>query len=833
MAEERKYKGIYQSENGTWYYRIKKVHSKGAKPKYYQEKGFVTQEEAYRARLERLRLVARDVDAWTGAKINYLNKPDFQGITFEDYFVEFIKNCKSESTAKKYQALYDAQLTMWGNRDITTIGDGEIDVLLLRLFLKKYKDSYISSIRKMLKVFFKFARHINFSIDVKVAQFNTTQPYKLRVLSLFSGIGAPERALEELKKENIVNYELIGYCEYDYNASIAYSLLQRVGVGKDFIDVNNFTFDFCKTSVPDFDLLLFGFPCQKISKAGNQEGMIKKGNDYILPEFYNVCNNLGLEGLTESGLLYRALQVVVWKKPKFVIIENVAAFASKTFKHEFNNLLRIVQVNNDSCGYNVYFDTLNSKDYGIPQYRNRIFIVLIRRDLNIPYHFPDAVELKVRAEEWFEENVADEYYISPEDYSKLDRESWKPNFKRDIISTITTRWSDTDKEGDIDPYVRQTLVKDKKGIRCLTSEELMKFQGFQPEDAVILRENGYTKEEIGKLVGNSITVPVIKGVIKQLITGLGQQIADDIVPYQIIQAPMEHSYLPPLFAYMGNKYKLLPYMDYVLPSTTGTFVDLFAGSATISMNLTSFADRIIINDTDSILIGIYKALSTLKPRDAWKMVSNVVYQYQLSAENKEGYLQCRADFNKIPKEDREKYWYWALAIVYHSYNRSTLSYNKKGKVNSSFGHKKCNFRKMKKKFISFAERMYANRTRIEFSNLSFRDFNVEDKRIDEDLFIYVDPPYFITQATYNKFWTMDDELALYEYLDRWTAQGIRWVLSNVLENKGERNEILAEWLKKNQSRYRILYMNRDYKHCTYNTKKQGRTLELLVTNYIE
>lgn len=833
MVEGRNYQGIHQRKNGTWYYRIKKIPSKGAKPVYCQYSGFATMDDAYEARQTRLQMLSIGVDAWTGEKISYDKETEFKGLTFGEYFQEFLKNCQSEATIKKYQSLYNAQLTMWSDRVITTITLGDIETFLLRLSLEKKKASYISSYRKMLKAFFKFARHLNFRIDVRIEVFLSNRPYTLKVLSLFSGIGAPEQALEELKKEFGIDYELVNFCELDNNAARAFCLLHDIDMEKRIKDVNSINAKYCEEKLPDFDLLVFGFPCQKISKSGNQEGMIKGGYDYILPEFNDLCCDMGLEGLTESGLLYRALQVVIWKKPKFVIIENVAAFASKTFKHEFNNLLRIVQVNNDSCGYNVYFDTLNSADYGIPQHRNRIFIVLIRRDLNIPYHFPDTVELKVRAEEWFEENVADEYYISPEDYSKLDRESWKPNFKRDIISTITTRWSDTDKEGDIDPYVRQTLVKDKKGIRCLTSEELMKFQGFQPEDAVILRENGYTKEEIGKLVGNSITVPVIKAVIKQLITGLNQQIAGDIVPYQIIQAPMEHSYLPPLFAYMGNKYKLLPYMDYVLPSTTGTFVDLFAGSATISMNLTSFADRIIINDTDSILIGIYKALSTIKPRDAWKMVSNVVYQYQLSAENQEGYIQCRADFNKIPIQDREKYWYWALAVIYHSYNRSTLSYNKKGKVNSSFGHKKCNFRKMKKKFISFAERMYANRTRIEFSNLSFRDFVIPDKCIDEDLFFYVDPPYFITQASYNKFWTMDDEIALYEFLDRWTAQGIRWVLSNVLENKGERNEILAEWLKKNQSRYRILYMNRDYKHCTYNTRKKGRTLELLVMNYIE
>lgn len=825
------YTGVYQRKNGTWFYRAKRIID--GKEVYYQSGKFLTDKLAHDARQAKIQLELCSVDKW---KSQSTQATQVQGETFGEYFQGFINSCDSKASAQKYKALYTAQLKMWEHRNIHTIKDADIDILMLKLKLstQKYSDSYIASIRKMLKKFFQYACHVSSSIVCETAQFISTKPYKLRVLSLFSGIGAPERALKNID----IDFELVGYCEFDDKASKAYSLLHNVDLSKDFVDVENLDFDFCRQSLPNFDLLIFGFPCQKISQSGTQQGMIKEEYEYKLPEYNDLRYDEGLEGLTESGLLYRALQVVMEKRPKFVIIENVAAFAGQKFKREFNNMLRIIQVDDGGCGYNVYFDTLNSKDYGIPQNRDRVFIVLIRRDLNIAYHFPDAVELEVRAEEWFEENAEDEYYIAPEDIEKLKRDSWQVNYKRDVISCITTRWSDTNKQGNIDAYVRQTLIKDKKGIRCLTSEELMRFQGFEPEDAEILKRNGYTKEEIGKLVGNSITVPVIKAVIEQLFKSLDQQIDKDFIPYQIIQAPIEGNYMSPLFAYAGNKYKLLPYLDYVLPNPltivpmySSIFVDLFAGSGTIAMNIGDRADTVVMNDRDAVLIGIYKALSTISPNRAWKKVMEIVDKYQLSASNKEGYKQCRADYNKIPIEHRDYYWYWALAIIYHSYNTSTISYNKKGEINSSFGHKKCNIDRMKKKFFPFAEKLFKGN--YQFTNCSFQDFAIKEKCMDEEVFYYLDPPYYVSTASYNKFWTEQNERELYQFLDDCSSRGERWVLSNALENNGERNEILATWLRENQRRYIILYMNRDYKHCSYNRKNKGRTIEVLVMNFTQ
>ena len=92
-----------------------------------------------------------------------------------------------------------------------------------------------------------------------------------------------------------------------------------------------------------------------------------------------------------------------------------------------------------------------------------------------------------------------------------NKKSYIPNLRRTYISCLTTN------AGKNDPYVRQTLVEDEKGVRYLSSEELMRFQGFPMEYGTLLRENGFTNEEVGKLVGNSITVPVIQAILEKLI----------------------------------------------------------------------------------------------------------------------------------------------------------------------------------------------------------------------------------------------------------------------------------------------------------------------------
>ena len=861
--KSEKYKGVYQRKDGTWFFRYKKIFEPGQPPKYYQRGGFSTELLAYEARQTYIQLDQHST--------HFENSP-CELCTFGEFFEDFLKcGCESSSSAAKYRSLYNSHLIIWKDRPIKQIGHSDIEILLLNLALNKkcftgadgktkfqgFSESYQASIRKLLKVFFKYVNRKYGVVSPTLAQNIDTKPRKLKLLSLFSGIGAPERALTNMG----IDFELINYCEKDINASDAYNLLQNTSPKKNLKDVNLLTHKFCDEVLPDFDIMVLGSPCQNLSRSGKREGFFKpkeNGEKPPLPStnqlYFDKINEIG--ELTYSGLIYRALQVAIYKRPKFIVIENVANLLSKTFSSEFNSVVRTLQ----DIGYNIYFKELNSKDYGVPQNRPRVFMIIIRDDLNINFKFPEPVENRPRASDWFEKEVDDKYYIDPGDYGTLDRESFKPylskDFDTDYIHCIKTKYGSTNKEGKVDPQTQQHLIIDHKGIRCLTVEELMRFQGFRPEDAKILLENGFTRTDIGKLVGNSITVDVLEALFREFILSLTKTIQAEIVPTKIIIAKVEKQYEQPLFRYMGNKYKLLPYLDYLLPPQMDmiNFYDLFAGSATVAINTKAYST--VINEKNPFLYYIYKGIVESDPDKMWEKIEDVSRKYNLpddcsSCPNrklsygknvppekrpcfkcKENYRICRADYNKIPYAERvEKYWYWGLALVYHSFNTSHITHNKNLEYNSSMGNKKCNMERQKARFFSFAKSLKAIEN-LELSNKSYSEFlNIPIAIDDFPHFFYVDPPYYASTATYNKGWGEAQEKELYEFLDKCTDRRIYWMLSNVVENNGQKNEILLDWLKKNQSKYYVYFMLRDYSHSIYKRNNSGRTLEVAVTNY--
>lgn len=204
--------------------------------------------------------------------------------TFGDFFDDFLKyGCESSSSAAKYRSLYRVHLSIWKDRPIKQIGDSDIDVFLLNLALNKkcftdadgktkfqgFSRSYQASIRKLLKVFFKYVNRKYGVVSPTLAQNIDTKPRKLKVLSLFSGIGAPERALTNMG----VDFEVVNFCEFNDKASFAYTLLHPdVPEYKDLIDVEEIDAQFCNEHLDDFDLLVFGSPCQDLSKNGKQKG---------------------------------------------------------------------------------------------------------------------------------------------------------------------------------------------------------------------------------------------------------------------------------------------------------------------------------------------------------------------------------------------------------------------------------------------------------------------------------------------------------------------------------------------------------------------------------
>lgn len=241
----------------------------------------------------------------------------------------------------------------------------------------------------------------------------------LKVLSLFSGIGAFERALENLK----IPHEVVNYCEIDKYASKAYSLLQGVSEEDNLWDVTKID----TSKLPkDIDLVTYGFPCQDISLAGKQRGLEHEGEK------------------TRSGLVWDAHKIIQDTMPKVALCENVKNLTGKKFKAEFEAIL----ANLEEIGYNNYWQVLNAKDYGVPQNRERVFIVSIRKDIDKgSFVFPEKQPLVLRLKDILDEEVEEKFYLSEANLKWLkehnDRHEakgtgflWKPKDGDDIASTL-------------------------------------------------------------------------------------------------------------------------------------------------------------------------------------------------------------------------------------------------------------------------------------------------------------------------------------------------------------------------------------------------------------
>ena len=199
----------------------------------------------------------------------------------------------------------------------------------------------------------------------------------IKILELFGGIGACTKALDKLN----IPHEIVDYVEIDKYAV------------KSFNAINNTNFepqDICKWDKKiDVDLIMHGSPCQDFSIAGKQAGGDKNSG-------------------TRSSLMYETLRIVENLKPKYVIWENVKNLVSKKHIHNFASYIRAME----NLGYKNYYKVLNSKYYGIPQNRERVFTISIREDISSDFHFPEKRELKTKLKDMLESNVDEKYYLS-------------------------------------------------------------------------------------------------------------------------------------------------------------------------------------------------------------------------------------------------------------------------------------------------------------------------------------------------------------------------------------------------------------------------------------
>ena len=359
---------------------------------------------------------------------------------------------------------------------------------------------------------------------------------KIRILELCAGYGSQKMALDNLGFD--VYSEI---AEFDKYASLAYNQIH--GETKNYGDI--YTID--EKKLPYFDMITYSTPCQDFSSAGKGKG--------------------GDPGSgTRSSLLWECERIIKAVKPKYLLMENVKNLLSDKHRHNFNNWCKTLE----GIGYRNFYKVLNSKDYGIPQRRERIFCISILGKDN--FLFPAPIKLKKKLKDMLEDNVPEKYFLSDkmlEGFIKKTEQQisvkggflFKPNNGEGIANTITTkdgnritgnfiyvknntkkgydilshfdslsleRPKSKTRRGIVGKQVSQTLtcscnigVYNGEKIRRLTPRECWRLMGVKDEQFNKLK--GLSDTQLYKMAGNSIVVNVLEEIFKNLLTEKGQE----------------------------------------------------------------------------------------------------------------------------------------------------------------------------------------------------------------------------------------------------------------------------------------------------------------------
>jgi len=271
--------------------------------------------------------------------------------------------------------------------------------------------------------------------------------------------------------------------------------------------------------------------------------------------------------------------------------------------------------------------------------------------------------------------------------------------------------------------------------------------------------------------------------------------------------------------YVGGKYKLLPQILPLFPNKINRFIDLFCGGLDVAINIK--AEEIVCNDIITPVVDMYGKFQTSNAEQTVAHIHNNIVKFKLTKHNKDGYLKLREEYNK------NKNPLDLMTLVAYCYNNQ-IRFNSKWGFNRAFGENRSEFNEtMKANLIKTINRI--NEINIKFTNINYSDINFI--QLNENDFVYADPPYLITNADYSiqALWNEDKERRLLTILDNLNKQNIKFALSNVLEHDGKTNEILLKWSKE----YHINYLNHTYFNANADkkSKSRGTSKEVLITNY--
>lgn len=311
---------------------------------------------------------------------------------------------------------------------------------------------------------------------------------KMRCASFFAGVGGIDIAFEQAGFEIVYANELDKFAVETFKANY-----------KTFIDHRSIT-DVQAKDIPDFDIMLAGFPCQAFSVAGYRKGFEDKGR---------------------GDLYFELERIFIEKKPKVIFLENVKNLVS----HDHGRTFEIIKKSLMDNGYHIKHQVLNASEYGnIPQNRERIYVVCFQDEQAMKkFQFPEKIELTATLQDMLEdENTIDKKYFYTEKtpfFDKLVEEikdaktlyQWRRQYvranKSNLCPTLTANMGTG---GHNVPLLNIQGKKDT--IRKLTPRECFNFQGY-PRDFVL---PNISNANLYKQAGNSVVVPVIRRIAEQI-----------------------------------------------------------------------------------------------------------------------------------------------------------------------------------------------------------------------------------------------------------------------------------------------------------------------------
>jgi DNA (cytosine-5)-methyltransferase 1 len=320
---------------------------------------------------------------------------------------------------------------------------------------------------------------------------NGSEKINLRVVTLFSGYGSQELALNY----SGVDYENVANSDIFKPANEVYDALHTTEVGNlgDITKIDENTF-------PDCDLLTYSFPCQDLSIAGNQKG-IKEG--------------------TRSGLLYEVERIVKVKQPKYLMMENVKNLVSKTHMASFQKHIDFL----NSLGYATYWRVLNAADFGCAQNRERVLMMAVmgetkeqvkRRMLRVDNHKKGRVAMRP----FIENEVSEKLFID------CEYEGHNPSNQNSVCKMVAKRtdvkYDQASRIYSIDgasPCITKSaipqILTDDNEVRFISAREAYRFMGIKDQDIDKMLKTSLSEKQHVSLAGNSICVPVLEAIFTE------------------------------------------------------------------------------------------------------------------------------------------------------------------------------------------------------------------------------------------------------------------------------------------------------------------------------